>query len=91
MKLRKTLAVLVLGFAAVVLASQSPTDAADQNAKVKKKAAKAKRKGKQRANIVTRPPIEPNSKPAPKDIKPPATPARPIATAALCASDRPGD
>ncbi len=83
MNLRKTLAALILGFAAVGIASQSQSDAADQNAKVKKKAAKAKQKGKQRADIVGRPPVEPDSKPAPKDIKTPAAPARPTSTGAL--------
>jgi hypothetical protein len=70
----------------MALASQVPSDAVGQDAKADKKAAaKAKLKAKLRAEAEAKnqPPTDPNAKPAPADIKPPAAPARPMATAAL--------
>ena len=85
MNLRRLLAASVLAFGAVVLAAQVPADLAAQDAQADKKAKALKQKlaARKAAEAVKAPVSPPDAKPAPADIKPPATPGRPMATADL--------
>src|SRR5438309_187039 len=83
MKLQRIIAACVLAGIAALLAAQVPNDAFGQDAKADKKALKAKLKAKLKDDATPQPPSDPNAKPAPKDIKPPAAPAHPMPTVSL--------
>lgn len=82
MKFQRIIAACVLVGIAVILSAQAPNDAMGQDAKADKKL-KAKLKGKLKDDATPQPPSDPNAKPAPKDIKPPAAPSHPMPTASL--------
>lgn len=83
MTLRRLLAASVLALGAVVLAAQVPTDLAAQDSKADKQKALKQKLAAKKAPEVSKPATSPDAKPAPTDIKPPAAPARPMATAEL--------
>jgi len=80
MNLPKAISALALSLGLVLMACQDPVGAADD--KADKKAAK-KKKYEAKKGDVPKPVVTDGAKPAPTNIQPPYTPARPMATAAL--------
>ena len=82
MKLRRVLAALTLGLGSVALVLPGSADLAAQDAKAKKAALKQKLAAKQAAEKIV-PRSDPDARPAPAEIKPPAAPSRPMPTVSL--------
>ena len=82
MNLPKAISALALSLGLVLMASQVTAGAADDD-KADKKAKRKKLLEAKKANEVPKPVVADGAKPAPTDIQPPKTPARPMATTAL--------
>ena len=83
MILRRILAALVLGSAAIALATQVPGETAYAQTKAEKKALKQKLAAKLKESEKPKSDLPPDAKPAPTDIKPPSAPTRPMPAAEL--------
>src|SRR4051812_31135156 len=80
MKVRRIIAATALVLGAITLVSQAPADLAAQDAKAK---AKKQKFAEKKAAEVKKPVADPDAKPAPAVINPPAAPAHPMPTVAL--------
>jgi len=83
MNLRKTLAAAVLGLTAIALTTQVPTESAYAQTKAEKKALKQKLLAKLKEAEKPKFDYPADAKPAPTNIQPPSTPAKPMPTADL--------
>ncbi|HVK07652.1 MAG TPA: DUF1549 and DUF1553 domain-containing protein [Gemmataceae bacterium] len=79
----KAISALVLSLGLVLVATQVPAGAADDKADKKAKRKKLLEAKKAKGDEVPKPVVTVGAKPAPTNIQPPKTPARPMATAAL--------
>src|SRR5262249_54555225 len=80
---RKTLAAVALALTAIVLATQSPSDAAGQDANAEEKSKKGFKKQFEAVPETKKDDKAVDAKPAPTVVNTPAAPARPIPTASL--------